>query len=70
MLGKPGSLKSCFTLPKVVENHGVPIHLHLDRSLQMIQSTLVIWKSKGPSKTLRDIRTSRYQICTIEGKTI
>ena len=26
-----------------------------------IQSTLVIWKSKGPSKTLRDIRTSTYQ---------
>ena len=34
------------------------------------QSTLVIWKSKGPTKTLRDIRTSRYQICSIEEKTI
>ena len=27
-----------------------------------IQSTLVISKSKGPSETLRDIRTSTYQI--------
>ena len=35
-----------------------------------IQSTLDISKSKGPSKTLRDIRTSTYQICSIEGKTI
>ena len=31
-----------------------------------IQSTLVISKSKGPSKTLRDIRISTYQICSIE----
>ena len=35
-----------------------------------IQSTLVISKSKGPSKTVRDIRTSTYQICSIEDKTI
>ena len=35
-----------------------------------IQSALVISKSKGPSKTLRDIRTSAYQICSIEEKTI
>ena len=33
-----------------------------------IQSTLVISKSKGLSKTLRDIRTSTYQICSIEEK--
>ena len=33
-----------------------------------IQSTLVISKSKGPTKTLRDIRTSTYQICSIEEK--
>ena len=33
-----------------------------------IQSTLVISKSKGPSKTVRDIRTSTYQICSIEKK--
>ena len=33
-----------------------------------LQSTLVISKSKGPSKTLRDIRTLTYQICSIEGK--
>ena len=33
-----------------------------------IQSTLVISKSKGPSKTVRDIRMSTYQICSIEEK--
>ena len=33
-----------------------------------IQSTLVISKSKGPSKTVRDIHTSTYQICSIEEK--
>ena len=31
-----------------------------------IQSTLVISKSKGPAETLRDIRTSTYQMCRIE----
>ena len=35
-----------------------------------IQSTLVISKWKGPSKTVRDIHTSTYQICSIEEKTI
>ena len=34
-----------------------------------IQSTLVISKSKGPSETLRYIRTSTYQICRIEENT-
>ena len=34
-----------------------------------LQSTLVISKSKGPSKTLRDICTSTYQICRIEENT-
>ena len=34
-----------------------------------IQSTLVISKSKGPSETLRDIRTSTYQIFRIEENT-
>ena len=33
-----------------------------------IQSTLVISKSKGPSKKLRDIRTSTYQMCSSEEK--
>ena len=32
----------------------------------IIQSTLVISNSKGPSKTLRDIRTSTYQIFSTE----
>ena len=34
-----------------------------------IQSTLVISKSKGPFETLRDIRTSTYQMCSIEENT-
>ena len=34
-----------------------------------IQSTLVISKSNEPSETLRDIRTSTYQMCSIEENT-
>ena len=34
-----------------------------------IQSTLVISKLKGPSETLRDIRTLTYQIFIIEKNT-
>ena len=34
-----------------------------------IQATLVISKSKGPAETLRDIRTSIYQMCRIEENT-
>ena len=34
------------------------------------QSTLVISKSKWPSKILRDIRTLTYQTCSIEENTI
>ena len=34
-----------------------------------LQSTLVISKSKGPSETVRDIRTSTYQMCRIEDDT-
>ena len=34
-----------------------------------LQSTLIISKSKGPAKTLRDIRTSTYQMCRIEENT-
>ena len=34
-----------------------------------VQSSLVISKSKGPSATLRDIRTSTYQMCRIEENT-
>ena len=34
-----------------------------------VQSTLVISKSKGPCETLRDIRTSTYQIRRIEENT-
>ena len=34
----------------------------------LVQSTLVISKSKGLSEILRDIRTSTYQICRTEDK--
>ena len=34
-----------------------------------IQSTFVISKLKGPSETLRDIRTSTYQMCRTEENT-
>ena len=36
----------------------------------MIQSTLVISKSKGLYEIIRDIRTSTYQICRLEEKRI
>ena len=36
--------------------------------LLKVQSTLAISKSKGPSKTPRDISTLTYQICSIEEK--
>ena len=35
----------------------------------IIQSTLVISKSKGPSEILRDIRTPTYQMCRTEENT-
>ena len=39
------------------------------KSTNVIQSTLLISKSTGPSETLRDMRTSTYQICRIEENT-
>ena len=35
-----------------------------------VQSSLVIWNSKGLSEILRDARTSTYQICRLEEKII
>ena len=35
-----------------------------------VQSTLVISNSKGLSEIIRDIRSSTYQVCRIEGKII
>ena len=54
---------------KVDKYAGLQTRWGLEDNLE-IQSTLVISKSKGPSKTVRDIRTSTYQICNIEEKTI
>ena len=48
---------------------GVSRH-NIDPLYWELQSTLVISKSKGPSETVLDIRTSTYQICSIEEKTI
>ena len=45
------------------------MHISLLKDIYIL-STLVISKSNGPSKTLRDIRTATYQICSIEEKTI
>ena len=42
---------------------------HQAHVFNKIQSTLVISKSKGPAETLRDIRTSTYQMCKIEENT-
>ena len=44
-------------------------HLDLHFLQIKLQSTLVIMKLKGPSETLRDIRTSTYQICRFEENT-
>ena len=44
--------------------HG-PLVFNISSS-KHIQSTLVISKSKGPAETLRDIRTSTYQMCRTE----
>ena len=60
--GNKQEVTKLYLLLKMAEKKhvGVPIYL--------IQSTLVISKSKGPSKIVRDIRTSTYQICSIEEK--
>ena len=57
--------------PEQVEGHGLrsDIKKKIKKIQYEIQSTLVISKSKGPSETLRDIRTSTYQICRIEENT-
>ena len=59
-----------FAVNKVLKNpmQGISAALYLQHP--DIQSTLVISKSKGPSNTVRNIRTSTYQICSIEEKTI
>ena len=47
----------------------ISLHSHAVWSLdtvQYIQLTLIIWKSKALSELLRHIRTSTYQICRIE----
>ena len=63
-------------MTEMLPTESVPIHhkcmiyfLDYIQAIE-IQSTLVISKSKGPSKIVRDIRTSTYQICSIEEKTI
>ena len=40
-----------------------------ETTVSLLQSTLVISKSKGPSKTVRDIRTSTYHMCRNEENT-
>ena len=40
----------------------IPIVMSPVGAKTITQSTLLIYKSKGPSETLRDIRTSTYMI--------
>ena len=53
----------------VIQHSNKNYNNHLKYWSFQIKSTLIISKSKGPSKTARDIRTSAYQICSIEEKT-
>ena len=43
-------------------------YVHLEHVLGHIQLTLVISKSKGPSKTLRDIRSSTFRFIVLRKK--
>ena len=71
--------KIIFELSSVsLKNHRIinkyRIHLVIGQKFMLpklseIQSTLDISKSKGPAETLRDIRTSTYQMCRIEENT-
>ena len=60
-------LVSCLGMSSLISmvSHFTLTHKNMTRK---VQSTLDISKSKGPSKTLRDIHTSTYQTCSIEGK--
>ena len=54
---------------KSTESYCCHFDISMSVSVGIIQSTLVISKSKGPAETLRDIRTSTYQMCRIEENT-
>ena len=66
----------CYCKPLLSALHSQPQRIQGFQNLKCkamckiiyIQSTLVISKYKGLSEILRDIRTSTYQICRIEGK--
>ena len=45
-------------------------YLYVPLAQSNLQSTLVISKLKGPSETLRDIRTSTYQVFRFEDNQI
>ena len=48
-------------------HHYIPAYK--EAQFNQVQSTLVVSKSKEPSETLRDIRTSTYQVCRIKENT-
>ena len=52
----------CSKLMTLLVNVSLKFHM-------LIQATLVTSKLKGPSETLRDIRTSTYQMCGTEENT-
>ena len=62
-------LELIFMVPKEFEPLKFDCTFAAEEHQENIQSTLVISKSKGPSETVRDIRTSTYQICSIEENT-
>ena len=51
------------------EDTWTPVKCRIIGPLVELQLTLGISKSKGPSETLRDIRTSTYQMCRTEENT-
>ena len=59
----------CNTMPQEKKIHPLRLDPTEMGGKLKIQSTLVISRSKGPSETLRDIRTSTYQMCRIEENT-
>ena len=66
---KPGTtwtifFAAVFKIPKTADHFKLKFEVELK-----LQSTLVISKSQGRSETLRDIRTSTYQIYRIEENT-
>ena len=69
MVGDNHSIIFClFCRGRVTEEVLMMDHMLVFYCKEPQYSRLITLKSKGPSKTLRDIRTSTYQICSSEEK--